>query len=108
MSLFGILMKPVASHGTEAVGNVRPRGLWFGMAATIDILEKPIKRIRQTCELAGAVDKFARASRAENASRRRLRQARPAKHAWPTTAFAFSSGHCPPLSRRLVRLPNKA
>ena len=55
-------MKPIASRGTEAVGKERPRGLLFGMAASIDILEKPIKRIYQTCELAGAVDKFGRAS----------------------------------------------
>jgi hypothetical protein len=31
------------------------------MAATIDILERPIERIRETCELTGAADKFERA-----------------------------------------------
>jgi hypothetical protein len=31
------------------------------MAATIDILENPVRRIRKTCELTGAVDKFERA-----------------------------------------------
>ena len=31
------------------------------MAETIDILEKPIFRIRETCELTGAIDKFERA-----------------------------------------------
>jgi hypothetical protein len=30
------------------------------MATTIAILEKPISRMRETCELAGAVDKFER------------------------------------------------
>ena len=30
------------------------------MTTTISILEKPIIRIRETCELAGAIDKFDR------------------------------------------------
>jgi len=31
------------------------------MAATVNILEKPIGRIRETCEMMGAADKFDRA-----------------------------------------------
>ena len=31
------------------------------MAATIDILEKPIERIKETCEMVGAAEKFQRA-----------------------------------------------
>lgn len=31
------------------------------MVATVDILEKPIERIRETCEISGAADKFDRA-----------------------------------------------
>lgn len=31
------------------------------MTAPVNILEKPIGRIRETCELTGAVDKFERA-----------------------------------------------
>jgi hypothetical protein len=31
------------------------------MVAIVDILEKPIERIRETCEISGAADKFDRA-----------------------------------------------
>jgi hypothetical protein len=31
------------------------------MAVTIDILQKPIERIKETCEMAGAAEKFDRA-----------------------------------------------
>jgi hypothetical protein len=31
------------------------------MAATIDVLERPIERIRETCDMAGAREKFERA-----------------------------------------------
>lgn len=31
------------------------------MAATVNILEKPIECIRETCEMTGAADKFDRA-----------------------------------------------
>ena len=31
------------------------------MAASIDILEKPIERIKETCEMVGAAEKFKRA-----------------------------------------------
>jgi hypothetical protein len=31
------------------------------MAVTIDILERPIARIRETCEMVGAIEKFDRA-----------------------------------------------
>jgi len=47
--------------GNAAPGNERRSGLLSAMAATINILEKPIGRIRQTCELTGAIDKFERA-----------------------------------------------
>lgn len=42
-----------------APGTDRQRAELFGMV-TIDILEKPIERIRETCELVGAVEKFER------------------------------------------------
>jgi hypothetical protein len=31
------------------------------MAVTVDILERPIERIRETCEMTGTADKFERA-----------------------------------------------
>jgi hypothetical protein len=37
------------------------RSVVGSMAATVNILERPIERIRETCELMGARDKFERA-----------------------------------------------
>ena len=37
------------------------RSTYPGMAVTLNILEKPIERIRETCEMIGAGDKFDRA-----------------------------------------------
>jgi hypothetical protein len=35
--------------------------LWIMATATIDVLEKPITRIRETCDMMGVVGKFDRA-----------------------------------------------
>jgi hypothetical protein len=37
------------------------RGPLSAMVATVNFLRKPIKRIRETCEMMGAADKFERA-----------------------------------------------
>ena len=41
--------------------NVSGNGPLSAMAVTINILEKPIERIRETCEMMGAAEKFEKA-----------------------------------------------
>jgi hypothetical protein len=46
---------------SAAPRNHRRTGSLSAMAVTVNILDKPIGRIRETCELTGAAEKFERA-----------------------------------------------
>jgi hypothetical protein len=79
------------------------------MAAIINILERPIERIRETCDLMGTADKFDRAlPELETYLEEEIAAGETARRGSLSTAFVFSNSRFPGRRNRPITIPTIA